>query len=540
MNAVAKGLVLSAVVALAMASCSGEDVIVSGYGGSAAHTATGGSGAQAGYGGGDGATGGGTATATVGGGAPGGSGAGGVTGPCDEGDCGSCAASDCALSLCDGALTSCANDADCADLFDCVANCSTVACDHQCHDDYPGGVTEYYALLNCFYCDADTCAADCAEVCPIEPPPDAPCDEGDCSSCASSDCTYYYCGDELQACVDDAGCLAYENCELGCNGDPTCIQGCASTYGTGAVLYYAVLSCMYCSTDTCSVDCGAYCPIEPPPDTPCDVGDCSSCASSNCAYFWCNAELDACFNSTDCANYETCEIGCNGDPTCIKGCETSNPTGATLYYDLLNCIYCDTTTCSVDCGAYCPIDPPPDTPCDVGDCATCGSSNCAYFWCNAELDACFNSTECGNYENCEIGCNGDPACIQGCQATYPTGATLYYDLLNCIYCDTTTCSVDCAPYCPIGPPAGGCDVGDCNSCINSTCALNACATEVQTCQNNSDCVALANCLAGCTNPGCTNQCENNYAAGQADYDAMMSCLMCSSSTCAGDCAAYCP
>jgi hypothetical protein len=544
MNAAVKVLVLLAVTAMVIAACSSTEVITDGIGGSAAHTGTAGNTSTAGSGGHAGGTHPGGSSATGGGtagtGATAGAGGGGITGPCDVGDCGACVSSDCTNALCDGTFTDCANNSACVDLFDCVAACSTPSCEHQCHTDNSTGVVDYYAALSCLYCDANTCSVDCDAFCPVEPPPDPPCDQGDCDTCSSSECAYYWCSVQIEACFGDQDCLSYESCEVGCNEDPTCIHGCKTTLSTGAALYYDLIDCLYCDGNTCATDCAAYCPIEPPPDPPCDEGDCGACGSSDCAYFWCAPEVEGCFNSSACQTYQTCETNCGSDPACLKACETNNPAGATLFYDLLNCLYCDTNTCSSDCTDYCPMEPPPDSPCDQGDCGTCGSSECAYFWCGAELDACLNTPACLSYESCEVGCNGDPTCIQGCQASYPAGATLYYGLLNCLYCDTTTCSVDCAAFCPIGPPSGSCDVGDCNTCINSSCAAAACAAEMQTCSNNADCVSLGNCLAGCSNQGCSNQCENNNSGGQADYDAMMACLTCRPSSCAGDCAVYCP
>jgi hypothetical protein len=84
----------------------------------------------------------------------------------------------------------------------------------------------------------------------------------------------------------------------------------------------------------------------------------------------------------------------------------------------------------------------------------------------------------------------------------------------------------------IGDPDQGGDTGDgscdslpsCDQCM--MCALQAdCADEFAACQNDPDCAALMNCLGGCADGACIQQCFNDYPGGPV-FDALVYCQFC--------------
>jgi hypothetical protein len=119
---------------------------------------------------------------------------------------------------------------------------------------------------------------------------------------------------------------------------------------------------------------------------------------------------------------------------------------------MINCVYCDTDTCSVDCASTCPIEPIYLGPgaCDVGDCNDCLDTNCSQDACTTEYNACMSSQDCIDFNTCFGGCSDVP-CVQACQAQYPAGATLWYAFYNCWYCSPSSCQGDCSYMCPIEP-----------------------------------------------------------------------------------------
>jgi hypothetical protein len=227
---------------------------------------------------------------------------------------------------------------------------------------------------------------------------------------------------------------------------------------------------------------------------------------------------------------DTCYGPCT-DQACYDACDAAHPTGVTLWNAMYSCLLCDPATCSVDCAAYCGA----PTACDVGDCATCINSTCAGTACSTEIDACANSAECVALDTCYGPCT-DQACYDACDAAHPTGVALWNAMYSCLLCDPTSCSQDCAAYC--GAPTA-CDVGDCTTCVNSTCADTACTTEYDACVNSTECIAFYNCASVCTTSACITQCENQYATGANLYYAWTGCLYCSPSTCSVDCATEC-
>lgn len=85
--------------------------------------------------------------------------------------------------------------------------------------------------------------------------------------------------------------------------------------------------------------------------------------------------------------------------------------------------------------------------------ATCGAClECTISGpCEAELNACDNSTECTQFVDCLNGCSGQgdiDACIQQCVDTLPEGTNLFLALQTCQACE---CPNNCQGFssCPM-------------------------------------------------------------------------------------------
>jgi uncharacterized protein (TIGR03382 family) len=64
----------------------------------------------------------------------------------------------------------------------------------------------------------------------------------------------------------------------------------------------------------------------------------------------------------------------------------------------------------------------------------------------------------------------------------------------------------------------------CQQCA-ATAETGVCATQTQACSSNSACVALSNCLNGCSDQTCANTCATNNQAGVAAYQAFVNCIV---------------
>jgi MYXO-CTERM domain-containing protein len=70
-------------------------------------------------------------------------------------------------------------------------------------------------------------------------------------------------------------------------------------------------------------------------------------------------------------------------------------------------------------------------------------NNSAAGACSGAYDACGASQECINFYDCLYSC-ADQACVDACVQSYPTGAQIYVDLIDCV---CTDCSVECSAEC---------------------------------------------------------------------------------------------
>jgi hypothetical protein len=64
----------------------------------------------------------------------------------------------CWAGSCCSPSTVCANDVVCGSLIECIAGCSTSACEQQCRSYYPSAVAKYNALVECL---ASSCESAC-------------------------------------------------------------------------------------------------------------------------------------------------------------------------------------------------------------------------------------------------------------------------------------------------------------------------------------------------------------------------------------------
>ncbi|HVK84359.1 MAG TPA: hypothetical protein VM513_09640 [Kofleriaceae bacterium] len=80
------------------------------------------------------------------------------------------------------------------------------------------------------------------------------------------------------------------------------------------------------------------------------TSDCSTCSacSRETANGLCSSEYAACIDSLDCGYFITCIDGCaDGDTACFTSCETSYPTGESIFNDYASCVICN--DCYVRC-----------------------------------------------------------------------------------------------------------------------------------------------------------------------------------------------
>lgn len=103
-------------------------------------------------------------------------------------------------------------------------------------------------------------------------------------------------------------------------------------------------------------------------------------------------------------------------------------------------------------------------------------------------------------------------CEEQCIPTYPAGETDYRATRSCLLCDVcyNICDFEGVnlAFCPDALEAPQSCSGlhqSCDECVNGACALDVnanpatglCAGQYATCQNNTDCVGLTNCVSSC-------------------------------------------
>lgn len=94
-------------------------------------------------------------------------------------------------------------------------------------------------------------------------------------------------------------------------------------------------------------------------------------------------------------------------------------------------------------GLVCDTGVPGDGGSDV--CITC--QDCSFQGpCFEEMNACSANSDCFEFNDCLANC-GEPDCQAKCEAAFPEGSQLLYDLAFCVLCDA----------CPISCGTRGCD-----------------------------------------------------------------------------------
>lgn len=76
------------------------------------------------------------------------------------------------------------------------------------------------------------------------------------------------------------------------------------------------------------------------------------------------------------------------------------------------------------------------------NCDTCVNDS-TYGACAGAYDACGSSQSCIDFYTCYSNC-ADQACVDNCVNSYPTGAQIYIDLIDCVCSD---CAVECVNEC---------------------------------------------------------------------------------------------
>ncbi len=106
---------------------------------------------------------------------------------------------------------------------------------------------------------------------------------------------------------------------------------------------------------------------------------------------------------------------------------------------------------------------------------------------------------------------------------------------------TTTPTTPTTPTTTTATSTVTCDVGDCGSCINSECASNVCAAEIEACTNNMQCIDINECLANCSSPDtCSDECKKTYPGGVAPITALYNCVICVACPVDCDAVVVCP
>jgi hypothetical protein len=121
-----------------------------------------------------------------------------------------------------------------AELADCWMECTTPACESDCYDQYPDGISGFAQWETCFF-------TQCGE-------PQGPCTlAGTCNPCI-----YDQCECEYYRCKSDSSCHRALECYGLCE-DPACLDACLARYPQAAELLNQYQVCV---TQRCGSQCG--------------------------------------------------------------------------------------------------------------------------------------------------------------------------------------------------------------------------------------------------------------------------------------------
>jgi hypothetical protein len=197
-----------------------------------------------------------------------------------------------------------------------------------------------------------------------------------------------------------------------------------------------------------------------------------------------------------------------------------------------------------------------DTGAPANACNECLFQQCAGAWA-----VCQNNSECLLTYACATKPGCDQACINDCFCGHRNGQSAYVALAACdSYYTCKVCTSQCAPpanacttpgviardICGTPPPedsgttedAGTADaappppqdaapaptdattVTDCTGCTNAKCK-----DDVAACGSGSECDQYAQCLAGCQDTACFNDCGTAHETGKAASQALENCTV---------------
>ncbi|MGB0589457.1 MAG: hypothetical protein ACPGU1_07245 [Myxococcota bacterium] len=463
----------------------------------------------------------------------------------------------CLKAECSDEYAACLEDEGCVDILDCIEECpggdqgcifgcsqqgefSIIAanmgsCGQQagCFDDAPPGPSAE--------CGDDICQEDMgenADNCPKD------CGEGP-KPPSLSECLDENCPEEMAACLGDDTCMQALACLEDCPaGDQNCLFECSQAggfsmpainlglCGQNSGCFDAPAPGAECGDGVCQGDMG-----ENPDTCPQDCG-----GQEGCIWEECGAELGACLETPSCAQLVECVQNCQSD-NCIQGCANeAGQQAVDLYIATSDCYYANCEGepfCGDgDCGQgenadNCPQDCGGGNP--GGGVSDCLQDNCGEQYAECVGDAsCLEALEC--IEDCPA---GDQGCLFGCSQVAGFSQTA----INVALCGQGAGCFEggggnggggeCAPGCPndwIGDDfcdqqcnvaACGFDDGDCGpdgpgGSEGAACIVEACNVGSQ-CQNSDSCFGAIECIAGCTNEGCVDDCVEDMQGGGQNY-----------------------
>ena len=458
---------------------------------------------------------------------------------------------DCVSEECGSELNTCLDDPNCNFLLTCVQECQDDACVQQCAGQAGNeAIVIYNELADCFFanCANEPFCGD-GECGPGESPNSCP---EDCGAPGGpggdlEDCLEDNCEDELEACLDDADCVAAYECIQDCPaGDQGCLFQCSQIAGfSGAAINLGLCGqssgCFEGDAPSCGDGvCG---PGENANSCPQDCANDGGECAPGCPDFWIGDDIcDAECNVPQCGFDEgDCDVDGPGDDeavACIvEECNVGNQCqNSSSCFGAIQCIaQCNSEDCVYDCAddmqgggknyitnqvAPCAI----ESAClDLGDAPepgpTEGFEACLAEECEVQLDTCYSngSQTCPATFDCAFECTEGGGSVDECLTEcwegnqgWTSGTTT-----NLYECSLTSGCADSGP--PPGPVCGDgvCEPGEnCAADCDQPeplfgCLSEACPAQWEACLSNPVCADALPCLNECVESGgtgCTYQC----------------------------------
>jgi hypothetical protein len=166
---------------------------------------------------------------------------------------------------CAAEAAKCSSNKACTDLNTCLGKCTTEACIDQCNKQFPNGVNDLNAVLDCTFGDGATTAGACGIACGGK---SAACTDGGkehgsgaagCDKCqdvemGNNGCCAY----EAAACGTNKACVDLNTCLGKCTTD-ACIDQCAAQFPNGIGHYNDLVVCLFGSDAQSVGACGTVC-----------------------------------------------------------------------------------------------------------------------------------------------------------------------------------------------------------------------------------------------------------------------------------------